>query len=376
MEVVSSVATTITHFFPLVGGTTVIASAAGIIPRAGPMRAAVIALASLVRKRANPPTVRKNELDILRRSLTGMVSARGSYDVVTGVKGVGKSYLVLSATDRTCCVIQIEATPGMSIDAITNSALRALTTIRLEFVNPGPSARRVIFWYSLFAQRPPVVVIHASERKEGDSFASIGGAARILTDNYGLHVLIDGSPNSLHKELFCTKRENILRIEPFAEDVKWHLPQFKDLLALVKDSVLKQAIWRVLGGVPSDFEKLCRQLQNFDSAEAKQECIKTFLCKEVEESVKSVLEYEIENPRMITVLERFQEDGRVFQEEPYIRLDEVKKFKRPSPDKVLRQINVDGYEALVPASNSLKLVLCHGIKRAPTFEVLLRLLNL
>jgi hypothetical protein len=168
-------------------------------------------------------------------------------------------------------------------------------------------------------------------------------------------------------------RENIVQVEPFEEDVIWQLPQFKDLLDLVQNSSLKQAIWCVLGGVPSNFEKLCGQLQKVDSALKKEECIKVFLCNEVGKSVRAVLKYETANPQWRDVLSRFRADGR-----EYIRLDEVKDIQRASPDEVLREIEVGELYALAPASNSLKLALRHGLKQSSSklFNELLSALKL
>jgi hypothetical protein len=167
----------------------------------------------------------------------------------------------------------------------------------------------------------------------------------------------------------CVK-ENIVQVEPF-EDFFLQLPQCKDLLDLVQKNSLMQATWSVLGGVPSNFEKLCEQLQEVDSALKKEECIKVFLCNEVGKSVRAVLKYETANPQWRDVLSRFRADGR-----EYIRLDEVKDIQRASPDEVLREIEVGELYALAPASNSLKLALRHGFNKKPTFGELLSALKL
>ena len=72
-------------------------------------------------------------------------------------------------------------------------ALRELTKFNIPFMSPAPSAHRVVWWYNIFASKPPLVVMNAIERKTGASFANISAAVRILTEKYGLRVIVDGT---------------------------------------------------------------------------------------------------------------------------------------------------------------------------------------
>jgi hypothetical protein len=114
------------------------------------------------------------------------------YIVVFGQKGAGKSCLVKSATSRTCGIVSIEISSTKEADEIVGMALRELTNFRIPFMSPATSASRVAWWYSKFSSRPPLVVMNAIERKTGAPFANISAAVRILTDKYGLRVIVDG----------------------------------------------------------------------------------------------------------------------------------------------------------------------------------------
>jgi hypothetical protein len=77
--------------------------------------------------------------------------------------------------------------------------------------------RRVLWWYGWFLPRP-IVVLRAGERRDGQDYADIAGAARELA-GYGLRVLIDGSTNSLPPEVLTTLRQFVLELEPIEPNV-------------------------------------------------------------------------------------------------------------------------------------------------------------
>jgi hypothetical protein len=48
----------------------------------------------------------------------------------------------------------------------------------------------------------------------------------------------------------------------------------------------------------------------------------------------------------------------------------VKKLQRPTPDKVFREVEQDGIPVLIPASNSIGIVLQHSLKKKPSLNEL------
>ena len=193
LEDLAHIVTIITPFIPIIGaGATAVGFVAGsgFAPRVGPLRAVVLALRSKVRPSADPFTNRHEELQRLRKLMK--VVSRQQYIVVFGQKGAGKSCLVNSATSSTCGVINVDISSRNEANEIVDMALRELSNFWIPFMSPARSARRVIWWYSIFARKAPLVVVNAIERKSGASFANISAAVRILTEKYGLRVIVDG----------------------------------------------------------------------------------------------------------------------------------------------------------------------------------------
>ena len=87
--------------------------AAGVFPRAGPGRAFILAIHSLVR-RTEVTSQRVDATRILRSMLQNLEKSR--YIVVTGQKGVGKTVVVDTVTQRTCGVVCLPVAPGTAHD--------------------------------------------------------------------------------------------------------------------------------------------------------------------------------------------------------------------------------------------------------------------
>jgi hypothetical protein len=175
---------------PLLFGTTVYA--AGLAPKAGPVRALFVAL----RSRFNfsltslPESARIVELERIKRAINEKTWGQAYY-VITGQKGVGKTCLIDTATKNTCGIIKVKITAGETESVITDKVLRILTNTKFSFFDPQASAKRVIFFYKLFALgRTPVVVLNCSERTVNEEYPRLTGAVRTLADNFNLRVIV------------------------------------------------------------------------------------------------------------------------------------------------------------------------------------------
>ena len=168
LQTLANVATILT----LVVSSTV--AAAGIVPRAGPGRALVLAVKSLTRV-AKTPSARSKEVT----ALVGLLrdASSNQYIVVTGKKGVGKSVVVDTTTQRTCGVISIPVAPGSSQRTIVMDALSEVANSRISVVDPRASVRRILWWYRWLLP-PPIVVLRAGERLDGQIFAEVPGRTR------------------------------------------------------------------------------------------------------------------------------------------------------------------------------------------------------
>jgi hypothetical protein len=217
------------EFLPLLTAGGVAFSAAGLIPRIGPGRAVWIALRSRFASKPVPESLRLAEINLLKRKIADKDFGQG-YLVVTGEKGVGKSCLLSTVTCKTAGVITVEAQPKDDENTIIKNTLQRLTRINFDFIPPFYSAKRVVFWYSLFTcGRSPIIVINAAERKVGQEYAGLTGAVRTLVDKYKLRVVVDGSPNSLDETLLRTTRQSIIDIKPMPKEMIWKIDQLQDL---------------------------------------------------------------------------------------------------------------------------------------------------
>jgi hypothetical protein len=360
------------EFLPLITAGGTIVSAVGLIPRIGPGRAVWIALRSRFAFKPNPESLRYDEIKLLRSMIADKDFGQ-SYLVVTGDKGVGKTCLLNTVTSKTAGVIKVIAQPQHNEDTIIKNTLQRLTRIPFDFVPPFDSAKRVIFWYRLFTLgRSPVVVINAAERKVGQDYAGLTGAVRTLVDNYRLRVVVDGSPNSLDETLLRTTRQSIFDIKPMTKEMIWQLEQLQDFFKYVKDSGLEETVFAVLGGVPSRYEELWRNSKiNLKAGRDTREVIGTHLCAAISAAINLVLKSKSESRDMKEIIKLFD------VEKMSVLCDTLvdKNLKRPTPDKVFREVERDGVSVLIPASNAIGIVLQHGLSKKPSLIELEKLPN-
>lgn len=347
------------------------AAAAGMVPRAGPGRALALAVKSLTHV-AKTPSARFKEVTALAGLLR--VASSTQYIVVTGKKGVGKSVVVDTITQRTCGVTSIPVAPGSSQRTIVMDALSEVANSRISFVDPRASVRRILWWYRWLLP-PPIVVLRAGERLDGQNFAELPGAARELV-GYGLRVLVDGSTNSLPPELLLTKRQLVLELEDMPLETLRCIPAYSGLFDVLRVEGLESAAWGVLGGVPADYDELVTLLKEANFAAAG----KPDYRRVVVNYLRDVIAWAIyRRDSLLDVCPKMREVLGEFKVRAAVRISLLteKGIIAPSPNKVLRAVlNLnEGGVVLVPADAATALVLMHGLKVAPSIEALLALLS-
>ena len=334
-----------------------------VVPRVGPGRALALAARSWAR-RAKIVSQR----DDATRTLRGMLRNLGEdqYIVVTGQKGIGKSVVVNTATQRTCGVVDVTVEPGTPHKAIVMSALSEIANSRVGFIDPRPSVRRVLWWYRWFLPRP-LVVLRAGERMDGEVYAGIPGAARELA-GYGLRVLIDGSTNSLPSEVLTTLRQAVLELEPMPQRTLRSIPEYAGLLKVLRDESLEDVAWLVLGGVPAHFDEL-RLLVACSEPTAHRRVIVNYMLDEVGKAIDRRDTMLATHPAMESILALFKTQNEVPKS-----LLTVKGIGGPSPNKVLRVVLRSHTAKLVPADAAMALVLRFCLSTTPPIEALQKLL--
>ena len=344
---------------PLLTAGTAIVSAVGLLPRFGPGLAAWLALRSRFARKPLPQSIRSAEIKFLKDRLAEKKSGQ-SYLVVTGEKGVGKSCLVSTVTSKMPGVIKIIAAPGYSYDDILEKTRNALTAPPFE-MRPMTTATRVLFWYRLFTLgRSPIVVINAVERKAGDEYASLAGAVRTLVEVYKLHVIVDGSPNSLDETLLRTKRQRVLEVNPMTKELIWQLDQLQELFKYVKESRLEDTVFAVLGGNPADYVELWDSVETElqKTGQDPRQVIGAHLRAQVSAAIKLVKDAQ----DMEEIIKLFDKDKNCILS----HLVNAKKLKRPTLDKVFREVKQGRVFVLIPASNAIGIVLRHEITEEPS----------
>lgn len=84
----------------------------------------------------------------------------------------------------------------------------------------------------------------------------MAGVVRDLVDIHKLRVVVDCSSNSVDDLLLKSKREDIIEIQSMTQDMISIIPQFQELHTIIKQAELTDVVWKVLGGIPVDYDRL------------------------------------------------------------------------------------------------------------------------
>ncbi len=173
---------------------------------------------------------------------------------------------------------------------------------------------------------------------------------------------MDGSINSLDETLFRSKRELVFEVTPMTKEMIWKLDQLQDLFRLIEESGLADTVFAVLGGYPAAYVRLRDETKLPQlSGEDPRSVIGSCLCKHVEGARKLVMGHPYHK-----FIPLFDKERNCIPRQ----LLEANNLKRPSPDKVFREVIQEDDWALIPASNAIGLVLRHGLRKAPTLTEL------
>ena len=337
---------------------------AGLVPRVGPGRAFVLGLSSRIFLRAKTVSQRTVEVEKMRTALSN--ANRDQYVVVAGPKGVGKTCIVETATERTFGVVSVYVQAGKSHDDIKATVFTAITRCSPCTVELSASARRVAWWHRFIFRTPVTIVLHAAEREPTQQFADLDSAARALTYDFGMRVVIDTSDNSLPEFAKGTKREEVIEVPLMPRSVVEEMPKLQDLHAALKAADLADVVWACVGGNPADYLKLHGQWM--DAGKGSLEAV-------VESFVRGLLDKAIRNRDSSVVADvRLEELYSLLTKQSEIEHSHLRKFRlqRPSPDKVLRLklSPSDSEPVLVPADAAMAIVLRFALVKLPKLKEL------
>ena len=361
METLSQLAT----IFAVVAPTYAVAL--GHAPRIGPARAIWLGLKSRF-KALEFKSQREDTVKELRETMQTM--AADKYIIVAGPKGVGKTCVVKTATNAMWGVIHVRISAGQNEKDINADVFTAIARSFSRSVDNSGSASRVLFWHSIFFRTPVTVVLEAAEISAGGKFAALDSAARGLTQTYGkkLRLIIDAEDNSLPESATATKRQMLILLDTLPRSMLETLPELNLLLEFLDREHLADVVFLCLGGNPADYGRLRDELIKSDSN--KIERVTMFLQNILNKAIDKKNKHVTEN-------EPFQELYELFREHKEISSSMLKtmKLKRPSPDKVLREVQMptslgESETMLIPADAAMALVLRFDLKKAPSLKVL------
>jgi hypothetical protein len=357
---------TLAHFFSLAASAAAVAL--GVVPRLGPGRALALGASSRLFGRAAVASARTADVAALRTMLETL--GRGQYVVVAGPKGVGKTCVIESATQRTCGVVTVRVHAGAPEEEILADVFTAVARFHMRSLDQRGSVRRVLWWHALLFRTPATVVLRAAERKPAQAHADLDSAARALASDFGVRVVIDASDNSLPDAARATLREKVLDVEPMPRATLEALPELAPLLAALRKASAADAVWACLGGVPAAYEQLDGAWADAGRGEAA--AARVAACYVQDALGRAIGERDealAANGGLAQLYARFAGAAQV----PLSALAELR-VTRPAPDKVLRAVRArappgdegSGARVLVPAHAAAALVLRHSLAAPPS----------
>lgn len=296
-------------------------------------------------------SVRKEDIKNIEKNIFDM--KRGTYLVIKGPKGVGKTLMLSTCLQKRIGVIYSKPIfPGTPGDEIIKNAHNEITGNNNSTINSMVSANKVIKWYTFLFRSSPIYVINLNERESGKPFAEINAAARNLSDQ-GLKVIIDCSDNAIISEI---KRQIIYEVNPMSDEIIKSIPEFSSLFKFAEKYELIDCILLFCNGNPFDMNEMLQIYNsNIDISEEK---VKT----EIEKSIKSIV-YSART-KYIETIKKYPDLGK--------RLDEIKNKDNIELDKnefinlfevipdfknVLREFKKNGETLLIPATPTMAFVL-------------------
>jgi hypothetical protein len=216
-------------------------------------------------------------------------------------------------------------------------------------------------WFYSFFGRFPIVVIRVPERQREEPYSDITAAVRGLADDFGLRVIVDGSPNSIPPEIKAIERQLNIHVMPMERNPISEISKLSDSNEFLRKHSLEKAVWDVLGGSPQRYMMLARHVSMsiVDDATDPDRVI-----SEVKDHVHSILLGALNdnianstaNTKQIIEILRDRKIHRI----PKMEL-EKSGFLLDFPNKVFREVERDKHRFVEPASSAVGLIIHENI---------------
>jgi hypothetical protein len=248
---------------------------------------------------------------------------------------------------------------GEDKDSITDKVMQEVTNIRLRWFNLSANTKRVLWFYNLFGTSP-IVVIRVSERQQGELYCQVTSAVRGLADDFGLRVLVDGSPNSIPPEIKATGRQSNVYVMPMERELINKIPEFSEIVQFLTKHSLEEGVWRVLGGSPQRYNMLAEIISMHMAANDATDTI----VAEVKNHVRSLLLDSL-NDNILKSSPNSKKIIKMFRDLKVGRIS-ISKLKAQGlsldyPNKVFREIEKGMHRFVEPASPAVGLIIQENI---------------
>lgn len=240
--------------------------------------------------------------------------------------------------------------------------MQEITNIRLRWFNLSANTKRVLWFYSFFG-RTPVVVVRVSERQREKPYAQVTAAVRSLADDFGLRVIVDGSPNSIPPETKATERQFNVHVMPMERNVIETIPEpeFADLIKFLQRHALDDGVWKVLGGSPQRYNILAEKVSELINDNAPTDRIVSEVKNHIHSLLLDALNENIAKSSANTdkILEIFR--ARKVCKVSVMELKSMEGLSLDFPNKVFREVERDMHRFVEPASPAVGLILHENI---------------
>jgi len=184
---------------------------------------------------------------------------------------------------------------------------------------------------------------------------------RSLADDFGLRVIVDGSPNSIPPELLTTNRESVIAIEPMTRELIESIPEFEGFIDFLKTHQLDCPVWKVLGGSPAKYLKLKEMIVRLSLSNTATDVI----IEQVKNHLQSVLSDAL-NKNVLNSSSFSQAIIQVFREKKTIKISKAELkamgFLLDYPNKVFREVKALDDWFIEPATSAVSLIITENVQ--------------
>jgi len=230
-------------------------------------------------------SIRADDVDWIKRHLSRKIEPDNQFfGVVSGPRGIGKTYAILTALNGFPGVIKIlDVRHGTDKDVILS---RVFNKICGEDNASEDKTRKIIEAYREKYNKRLIVVIPADEREIDAQPALLTQAARNLVERFKVEVLIDAGENAL---TWLTERESILYMEPMTDEMMCQIKEYEPLLDYLKSKGNKEVVLAACAGRPLLLNNLAHLMNKCSNEEDKEKAVRKFVENQLAEAHNSIM---------------------------------------------------------------------------------------